>query len=101
MRRHDDRGDDCGDDQRETGHTDTLSIPTPITTIAVRDDAIFSTETDAVAADLACSGDCDGERRFAARPQHRRVDYGAAAAHEAAIPLVYEHDRGEAVQRRA
>src|SRR5262249_24144189 len=68
VRRHHDRGDNRGNDQTETGHTGTLSIPTSITTIDVRDDAIFSTETDAVAADLACSGNRYGERRFAARP---------------------------------
>ena len=106
MRRHHDRGDDRGDDQREAGHTETHGLgltllPTSITTIDVRDDAIFGTEADAVPADLACGGDRDGERRFAAGPKHRRVDGGAAAAHEAAIPLVYEHDRGDAVQRRA
>src|SRR5206468_4277491 len=50
MRRHHNRGDDHGDDQR-AGHTETFSIPTSITTIDVRDDAIFSTEADAVAAD--------------------------------------------------
>ena len=113
MRRHHDCGDDGGDDQRKSGHTDIGMGQAAGVSYHVLSSHFCHDDRRAGRRDRRSgssrgtgrsglrAGTVTTNARFAARPQHRRVDDGAAAADEAAIVLEQEHDRGDAVQRRA